>query len=83
MYQFASPYKCTKCGHEFKFSPTDGHSAPVFSKEVEKSNGVHIKSMPVCPQCWQDFLINNVGIGYCTEVWTKDGSDYDNAIKSK
>lgn len=65
MYIVPQPYKCLKCGHEFKFSPHNQHDAPV-------TNGD-----PVCPDCWDRFLRTYVGIGYCTVPWTKEGSSYD------
>jgi hypothetical protein len=50
------------------------------SREEETNKGTLVHSMPVCPKCWTDFLIKNVGYGLCTVDWGH-GSDYDNATK--
>ena len=71
MYLAPQPYKCIKCGHEFKFSPHDHHPAPVNSE-----------TDPVCPVCWDKFL-ESVGLGYCTVAWNKDGSEYERKLKNK
>lgn len=68
-YCAAFPYKCIKCGHEFKFSPDDPHPAP------KTSDG-----RPSCPKCWDEFL-EALGLGYCTVAWTKEGSAYEIAVR--
>jgi len=65
MYLIPLPHKCIKCGHEFLFSTTEPHCAPVNSA-----------GDPVCPVCWDAFL-KTVGLGYCTAVFSKNGSHYD------
>lgn len=69
MYIIPQPHKCIKCGFEFKFSPHDTHPAPV------------VEGKPVCPECWREFLIAHVGLGYCTVEWSPEGSDYDKMRK--
>lgn len=75
-YHFPSPYKCIKCDHEFQYSQDHGHPAPVLSRAVETDRGTYNQSMPVCPKCWADFLMENLGIGYGTTNWNGI-SDYD------
>lgn len=65
MYIIPQDHKCIKCDHEFKYGPHDIHLAPVVDGD------------PVCPKCWSEFLRANLGIGYCTVAWTKDGSEYE------
>ena len=38
---------------------------------------------PVCPQCWEEFLKANLGIGYCTIAWDPKGSEYENMMKQE
>ena len=82
-YVVPQKYKCIKCEHEFQYSPHHTHPAPVLSKDVETDRGTYRQSMPVCPSCWATFLLENIGIGYQTTVWNKDGSDYERALKEK
>lgn len=82
-YLVAQPYKCGKCGHEFKFSPDDGHPAPVLSQDYETDRGTVLRYLPVCPQCWTKFLMENIGLGFCTVKWLPEGSDYEVAMKGK
>lgn len=69
MHLIGQPHKCIKCGHEFKFSIHDYHSAPTTSA-----------CDPVCPMCWDKFLCQ-IGLGYCTVAFTKDGSNYEQMQK--
>jgi DNA-directed RNA polymerase subunit RPC12/RpoP len=82
-YIMPAPYKCIKCGFEFNFTPHNTHSAPVLQREIPGGNGIYQQSMPICPKCWAKFLMDNVGIAYATTTWTKDGSDYENALKEQ
>jgi hypothetical protein len=82
MYYSPQQYKCVKCTFEFMYSPSNSHSGPVMSKEEETDRGTVTHSMPVCPKCWVDFLLKNVGYGLCTVDWGQ-GSSYDNATKEK
>ena len=83
-YFAPQPYKCIKCDHEFKFSQSDGHPAPILCEEYETNRGTVARYMPVCTKCWTKFLMENIGLGYCTVAWTKDGSDYEQAkLKEK
>ena len=70
MYITPQPYKCIKCGYEQKWTPHDHQSTPVVNS-----------GDPVCPQCWSNFLMSNLGIMYCT-VNFRNGSEYDNKKKS-
>ena len=84
MYYAPQPYKCIKCENEFQYSQSNSHSGPVLSEEYETKRGTLHRFMPVCPKCWADFLMKNVGLGYCTVAWTDTGSDYDQAkLKDK
>jgi DNA-directed RNA polymerase subunit RPC12/RpoP len=76
-YQLPNPYKCVKCDHEFEYSPHHTHPAPVLSKQIETDRGIWNQHMPVCPRCWGDFLLKNIGIGYNTHKWKPEGSDYE------
>ena len=53
MYILPQPYKCPKCGHEYQYSPHDGHEMPVFN------------AGPVCPRCWGEFVLSVVPIMDC------------------
>ena len=64
-------HKCIRCDYEFQYSPHDRHTAPATSE-----------GDPVCPQCWDKFLAT-VGLGYCSVVWNKDGSEYEKALKQQ
>jgi DNA-directed RNA polymerase subunit RPC12/RpoP len=75
-YISPQPYKCVKCDHEFEHSPHHAHPAPVLQKEVQSERGTHSQAMPVCPRCWAKFLLENIGIGYNTQKWRPEGSDY-------
>jgi DNA-directed RNA polymerase subunit RPC12/RpoP len=68
-YHAPMPYKCIKCGYEFQYSQDHSHPAPVLSSAQNQS-------MPVCPQCWAKFLLENIGISFGTTNWT-GVSDYD------
>ena len=71
MYILAQPYKCVKCGFEFNYSPHEQHPAPVI--ESDQSG-----YLPVCPNCYTDWIHKNLGLGYCTVHWaSKSGSAYD------
>lgn len=72
-YYIAQPYKCLKCGFDFKYTPDDPHPSPVLKEEHD--------SFPTCPKCWNKFLRKHIGLGYCTVAWTKDGSEYENKLK--
>jgi len=76
-YQLPSPYKCIKCDHEFQYSPDNGHPAPVLKREVETDRGTWNQHMPVCPKCWGAFLQEHVGLGFNTQKWRPEGSDYE------
>jgi hypothetical protein len=65
-YTLPQPYKCVKCDHEFMFSPHIPHPAPT-----------SLAGDPVCPRCWDKFLAESVGFGYCTVSFKKEGSDYE------
>lgn len=68
-YIIPQKHKCIKCGHEFLFSEPDGHSTPV------------IDGQPTCPKCFENFIKQHVGLGYCTINW--DGqSAYNKAMES-
>lgn len=75
-YVYSQQYKCIKCSYEFAYSPDEKHSAPVFSKDVQTPRGTYLQSLPVCPKCFEEFVMKNMGIGYCTVNWTGI-SDYD------
>jgi len=81
MYIFAQNYKCNKCEHEFTFSPHDKWETPVLYEEEKTSSGTLTYSMPVCPKCWEKFLRDNLGIGYCTVDWGH-GAHYDKVVKN-
>ncbi len=84
MYYAPQPYKCIKCENEFQYSQSNQHSAPVLSEQYESDRGTVQRYMPVCPKCWGAFLLKNVGVGYCTVQWSKEGSDYELAkLKEK
>lgn len=51
MYLIPQEYKCIKCGYIASYSPHDSWPAPVLP----------ISENPVCPQCWEVFLCNEVG----------------------
>ena len=76
-YQIPSPYKCVKCEHEFEYTPDRMHPAPVLSKNIETDRGIWNQHMPVCPKCWSEFLMKNLGLGFNTKKWRPEGSDYD------
>ena len=77
-YFAPSPYKCIKCDHEFEYSSDHMHPAPVLNQEVQtEKHGIQTKSIPVCPKCWAEFLMKNIGLGYATSVWRAEGSDYE------
>jgi hypothetical protein len=80
MYIIPKQYKCVKCAFEFMWGPHHDHGAPLMSREETTDSGTVTHSMPVCPKCWTDFLLKNVGFGCCTVDWGY-GSDYDNATK--
>jgi hypothetical protein len=42
----------------------------------EQQNTPVIDERPVCPKCYESFLLKHVGLGYTTTAWTKEGSDY-------
>ena len=84
MYYMPQPYKCLKCENEFQYSQSSSHSAPVLSEQYETERGTVQRHLPVCPKCWAEFLMKNLGLGYCTVSWSKDGSDYEQAkLKEK
>jgi DNA-directed RNA polymerase subunit RPC12/RpoP len=64
MYLTPQPYRCIKCGHEEQWTPHNVQSAPI------------VWEKPVCPKCWSEFLMANLGVMYCTIDWN-DGSEYD------
>ena len=76
-YIYPQPYKCVKCDHEFEYTPDRMHPAPVLSKEIETERSTFQQSMPVCPKCWAEFLMANIGLGFCTQKWRPEGSDYE------
>ena len=82
-YITPSPYRCVKCGHEFEFTPHRKHPSPVLMEEAESERrGAYTRYMPTCPQCYGEFIKQHIGLGYSTEVWTPEGSDYARAIAS-
>ena len=76
-YQLPSPYKCVKCDHEFQYSSSHSHSGPVFARELETERGTFTQHMPTCPKCWAEFIMANVGLGFSTQKWKPEGSDYE------
>jgi hypothetical protein len=64
VYILPQKYKCIKCDYEFQYSPHNPHPAP------------SVYCDPVCPVCWDKFIRENVGIGYCTESWNGE-SEYE------
>ena len=82
MYVYAQNYKCIKCDHEFKYGPHDPWLTPVLEQEEITTRGIVGHSMPVCPKCWETFLRNNLGLGYCTVDWGW-GSDYDRKLRNE
>lgn len=82
-YFIPQPYKCIKCEHEFKFSQSDGHPAPVLGESYETDRGTVQRYRPVCTNCWAKFLQENIGLGYCTTKWRPEGSDYELAKASQ
>lgn len=64
-YITPQPHKCVKCDHEFMFSPHTHHPSPT-----------SLQGDPSCPRCWDKFLSEHIGFGYCTTNWTGI-SDYD------
>jgi hypothetical protein len=82
MYVYAQNYKCNKCEHEFQYGPHDTWNTPVLEQEEVTTRGIVSHSMPVCPKCWDKFLKNNLGLGYCTVDWGFGGSDYDKEMKN-
>ena len=51
MYQPPRTYTCDLCEHEFAWTPSEHSSVPVTSD-----------GHPACPRCWDEFLIQKVGI---------------------
>lgn len=82
MYICAQPYKCNKCGHEFKFSVDDPWDTPVIEEQEETDRGTLTHSLPVCPKCWETFIRSNLGLGYCTIDWGH-GSHYNKVLKNE
>lgn len=76
-YYSPSPYKCVKCSFDFEYTPSQTHPAPVLSREMTGDRGTWNQHMPVCPQCWARFLTENMGLGFSTQKWRPEGSDYD------
>lgn len=64
-------HRCIKCGYDFMYGSSDRHTAPVTTTGI-----------PVCPVCWDKFL-DTIGLGYCTAVFHKIGSDYEVQMKVK
>lgn len=81
-YYFPQPYKCSKCGHEFDYGQDDPWHTPVLREEEQTDRGIVTHSMPVCPKCWEKFLRDNLGLGYCTQDWGFGGSHYDKKVKN-
>jgi DNA-directed RNA polymerase subunit RPC12/RpoP len=76
-YTLPSPYKCIKCGHEFEYARSENHGAPVMQRPVDTGRGIQTQHLPVCPNCWIQFLLANIGIGFNTQKWRPEGSDYE------
>lgn len=83
MYIVPQPYKCDKCGHEQKWGPDERYSYPVFNEEKETSRGIVTTAKPVCPVCFEKFIVANVGLLRCTIDWDGSGSDYRNAKEAQ
>ena len=76
MYVNQQPYKCVRCSFEFAYSPDVKHPAPVFYEEEETKRGTVVHSKPLCPRCYEEFMLKNIGFGLCTVDWGL-GADYD------
>ena len=81
MYIEPQQYKCLKCGHIFDYSPDRDHKFPVFEEEERTDRGIIHRDLPVCPKCFEEFIRKNVGVGYGTVPFRKEGSDYEVATK--
>jgi hypothetical protein len=49
----------------------------MFSPHIPHPAPTSLAGDPVCPRCWDKFLAESVGFGYCTVSFKKEGSDYE------
>lgn len=62
MYILPRNYECFKCNFSFIWGPHEGSTLPYISYEPTEEKH-HPVNGPVCPQCWNRFLVENIGYG--------------------